>query len=196
MIGSYCPAAPLRNPHEVVEPPRSGPVVERAGRPLDIVRREVPLAESAGYVAVLGQDPRQCSAAPRLRRRVSGKRAWELGDRPETHPVVVAPGQQRGPSRRAQRGDVETVVRQSDLLHARHVGVWTGPPKVSGCPNPASSIRQMSTFGAPSGAPGPGDDRPVGNRFVQRAADRPAEVAIRDREHGAVGAELAHRLGQ
>ena len=31
-----------------------------------------------------------------------------------------------------------------------------GPPKVSGLPNPASSMRTMSTFGASSGACGPG----------------------------------------
>jgi hypothetical protein len=35
-------------------------------------------------------------------------------------------------------------------------GVLIGPPNVSGWPNPASSIRQISTFGAPSGAFSPG----------------------------------------
>src|SRR6516162_5799073 len=35
-------------------------------------------------------------------------------------------------------------------------GVAIGPPNVSGLPNPASSMRTMSTFGAPSGGCGPG----------------------------------------
>jgi len=35
-------------------------------------------------------------------------------------------------------------------------GVATGPPNVSGPPNPASSMRTTSTFGAPSGGCGPG----------------------------------------
>ncbi len=35
-------------------------------------------------------------------------------------------------------------------------GVLIGPPKVSGAPKPASSIRTMRTFGASSGAFGPG----------------------------------------
>ena len=38
------------------------------------------------------------------------------------------------------------------------------PPNVSGCPKPASSIRTISTFGAPSGAFGPGT-------IVQSATD-------------------------
>jgi hypothetical protein len=33
-------------------------------------------------------------------------------------------------------------------------GVWIGPPKVLGLPNPASSMSTSSTFGAPSGASG------------------------------------------
>ncbi len=36
------------------------------------------------------------------------------------------------------------------------VGVWTGPPNVLGLPNPASSINTIKTFGASSGACGPG----------------------------------------
>jgi hypothetical protein len=43
-------------------------------------------------------------------------------------------------------------------------GVLIGPPNVSGWPNPASSIRQISTFGAASGAFGPGT-------IVQSATD-------------------------
>jgi len=30
--------------------------------------------------------------------------------------------------------------------------VWIGPPNVLGCPNPTSSSRMISTFGAPLGA--------------------------------------------
>ena len=55
-------------------------------------------------------------------------------------------------------------------------------------------MRTTRTFGAPSGAFGPGiiDQSPTD--VVHRPADRPAERAVRDRQHRAVLGELAHRL--
>ena len=47
---------------EVVEPPGVRPPVERAARPLLVVRRQVPLAEDRGRIAVLLQDLRERSA--------------------------------------------------------------------------------------------------------------------------------------
>ena len=76
----------------VVKTPRLRPVVERARRAHDVGRREVPLAKSAGDVAVLLQDARKCGAAPGPRGRVARERAGELGDRAEAHTVVVAAG--------------------------------------------------------------------------------------------------------
>ena len=49
---------------EVVEPEPVGPAVERARRTLLMVRRQVPLAERRGAVAVLLQHPRERRASP------------------------------------------------------------------------------------------------------------------------------------
>ncbi len=56
---------------EVVEAPGQRPPVERPGGALDVVRRQVPLAEAAGDVAVLAQDPRQRCARCGAPRRCS-----------------------------------------------------------------------------------------------------------------------------
>jgi len=79
---------------EVIEAPGLRPVVERPGSTLDVVGREVPLAEATGHVAVLLQDTRQRGATPGSRRAVSRERARIFGDRAETHAVVVATGHQ------------------------------------------------------------------------------------------------------
>ena len=106
----------------VVEAPRLRPVVERAGRALHVVRREVPLAEAAGDVAVLLEDARERRHNCGLRGGVAGERAGVLGDRAEADPMLVAPGQQRGAGRRADRGHVEPVVGQPHLLDAGEGG--------------------------------------------------------------------------
>ncbi len=64
------------------------------------------------------------------------------------------------------------------------------PPNVSGPPKPASSMSTMSTLGAPSGADGPGDERPVRGGLGDRVAAGPAVGAVGDRQHGAVGVNL------
>ncbi len=74
------------------------------------------------------------------------------------------------------------------------VGVRSSPPNVSGPPKPASSMSTIRTFGAPSGAFGPGDHRPVANGRVHGAPCHPAEGTVGDRKDGPVLAELAHRL--
>ena len=109
------PGGAGQEPPPVVEAPRLRPVVERAGRALDVVRGQVPLPEPAGDVAVLLQDARQPRAAPRLRRRVAGERAGVLGDRAEPDAMLVPPGEQRGARRRAHGGHVEAVVRHAHL---------------------------------------------------------------------------------
>ena len=75
-------------------------------------------------------------------------------------------------------------------------GVATGPPNVSGCPKPASSMRMSRTFGASCGAFGPGMIVQSATDWSIVLADRAAEVLVGDRQHGAVGHELAHRVGE
>ena len=104
--------AAAEEPVEVVEAPAVRPPVERPGRTLLAVGRQVPLPERGRAVPVVPQDPRQRRAVPWQRRRVAREAAGELADRPEPDGVVVPPGQQRRPGGRAQRGDVEPVVAQ------------------------------------------------------------------------------------
>ncbi len=106
---------------EVVEPPGVRPAVERAARPLLVVRRQVPLAEDAGRIAVLLQDLRERSAILGQEPRVAGEAARELSHGAEADRVVVAPGEQRSPRRRAQRRYVEAVVLETVLAHAVEV---------------------------------------------------------------------------
>ena len=76
------------------------------------------------------------------------------------------------------------------------VGVRISPPNVSGPPNPASSMRTMRTFGATFGRLRAGDEAPVRDRLVHGAPDRPTEFAVGNRQHGAIGIELARGFGQ
>ena len=71
------------------------------------------------------------------------------------------------------------------------------PPKVSGPPKPASSMRTSEHVGRSFGRRRPGDDRPVARptRSIVRPA-APPNGSVRDRQHGAVGVELAGRLRQ
>ncbi len=179
---------------EAVEAPGLRPVRERPGSALLTVRRQVPLAEAAGHVAVLPQHARERHAGPRHGARVARERAGELLHGADSDSVVVPPRQHRRPGWRAQCRHMKPVVGEALLLDARQVG-----------------RRNRSAEGVRLAEAGvvdhddqhvrralrrlrPGDDRPVGDRLVERTADRAAEVPVRDREHGAVGDELAHRL--
>ena len=99
---------------EVLEAAAAGrPGVERAHRARLPDRHLVALAELRRRVAVQQQRLRQRRAGVGTDRAVAGRRGGELGD--DAHPdrVVVAPGQQRRPRRRAERRRVEAVVLQA-----------------------------------------------------------------------------------
>ena len=115
------PRVPAQEAVEVVEAPAVRPPPERPGRALLAIGGQMPLAERRGAVPVLRQDPRPRCAIPRHRRRIAGEAAGELTHRAEADRMVVPPGQQRRPGRRAQRGDVEPVVPQPPLRHPRVV---------------------------------------------------------------------------
>ena len=195
MIGSYWPAAPVRKPHQWSKPQPSGQWSNGPGGAHLATRREVPLPEPAGDVAVLLQDARQRRAAPRPRPGVAGERPRELRDPAHSHPMVVAAGEQRSAGRRADRRHVEPVVGQAHLLHAREVR--RADPAAEGVRGRRSRRRRSGRAGrsarrrAPSG---PGIIDQSADGLVDRAAGRTAEVAVGDRQHRAVGAELAHRL--
>ena len=81
-------------PPPMVEAPAKRPVVERTSRTHLATRRQVPLAEAAGHVAVLLQDPGQPRATPRTCARVARERTGELGDATHADTVVVASRQE------------------------------------------------------------------------------------------------------
>jgi len=66
--------------------------------------------------------------------------------------VVIAPREQRGARRRAQRGGMKAVVAQPSAASLSRLGVSMSPPKVPAAPNPVSSNMAITTFGAPAGA--------------------------------------------
>ena len=108
--------------------------------------------------------------------------------------MLVPAGERGRAGRRAERDDVEAVVGEAFLLDARHVrradpaaeGVGLAEAGVvdQDQEHVRRSIRRLRA----------GDDRPVGDRRVERPAGGAAEGLVRDREHGAVRDELAHRL--
>ncbi len=114
---------------EVVEAEPGRPAVERPREALLVVRSEMPLPERSRQVAVLLEDARKRRAIVRDGGVVARERARELADHAEADAVVVAPRQQCGPGRRAERRDVEAVVAQPVV---REPGVVRGldrPPE-------------------------------------------------------------------
>ena len=138
---------------ELVEALVRRPAVEGAGDAGLPRGGLVPLAERRGAVAVQAQHFRH--RGRRVGDLAGGAReaGRHLGDESHVHGVMVAAGLERGARRRAQCRGMEVVVAQSVLVPRRSsVGVGIGPPKVSVAPKPRSSIRMMTTFGAPAGA--------------------------------------------
>ena len=105
---------------EVVEAQAGRPLGERPGLAGFVGRRVVVLAEPRRRVAVVAQD----AADRRIVRAddavVAGEAGGLLGDHAEADRVVVAPGDQRGARRRAQRGGEDAVVAQTVLRDAVH----------------------------------------------------------------------------
>ena len=178
----------------MVEAPVLRPVLERARRALLAIRRHVPLAEPAGHVPVLLEDARHGGAALRDRARVAGERPGELRHRAHPDTVLVAPRERRRPRRRAERDDVEAVVVEAHLPDTRQVRRRDRPTERVRLPEPGVVDQDQQHVRRPLRSLRPRDDRPIGHGLVDRATHRAAEVPVRDRQHGAVGNELPHRL--
>ena len=180
----------------VIEAPAERPVVERSGGAHLAAGRHVPLAESAGDVSVLAQDPRQGGAAPRSRAGVAGEGSRKLGDAAHADAVVVASGEHRGPGRGADGRHVEPVVGDSHLLHPGEVRGRDAAPERVGAAEAGVVDEDDEHVRCAFGRRRTGDERPVGGRRVERVPGRPAEDAVGDRQHGAIGVELAGRFGE
>ncbi len=178
----------------MVEAPGLWPASEGTGWSHGPAGREVPLAEAACDVAVVPEDPRQWCARPGYLSRVAGEGSGELGDAAHGHAMMVATGEQRSASRRADGGHVEAVVGEPHLLHA---GQGPGPDLATERLGPAEAgviDEDEQHVGCTIGRLGARHHRPVADRLVHGAADRATERPVRDGQHGAVGLELAHGL--
>ena len=181
---------------EAIESPGVRPAVERAGCALDVIGGQVPLAEAGGRVAVALKRPDERSAVLRHARRVAGERAGEFADRPEADGVVVAARQERGTRRRAERGDVKTVVPEALLGDPRHRRRRDGPAERRRIAEARVVDQHEQHVRRALRRRRCHVDRPVGDGRIERLPDRPAEVRVRDRQHRAVRAELSHRLAE
>ena len=107
---------------EVLEAHAGRPLVERPDLAGGEGRRVVVLAEPRGRVAVVEQDAPDGGLVLADDAVVAGETGGLLGDHAEADRVVVAPGDQRGARRRAQRGGEDAVVAQAvvgDAVHGR-----------------------------------------------------------------------------
>ena len=94
-----------------LEPEAERPGVEGTGGRALPARCEVPLAHGHGGVAGVAQEAGEGGGRLGQAGVIAGEGQRDVGQ--ESHPdrVVVAPGEEGGPRRRAQRGDVEPVER-------------------------------------------------------------------------------------
>ena len=98
---------------EAVEAPLQGPVVVGAGGTGLVDGPQVPLARREGLVSVRTQHLRQVGRLAGSEAPGVGKAVDHLRHPPHADAVMVAAGEQAGPRRRAERGDVEVRVAQS-----------------------------------------------------------------------------------
>ena len=186
------PCIPAQEPVEIVKTPPVRPPPERPGRALLTVGGQVPLAERRGAVPVLRQDPRPRRAITRNRRRVAREAAGELTYRAEADRMVVPPGQQRRPGRRAQRGDVEPVVPQPSVSHPRVVRRADRTAERPRVAEPGIIDQHHQHIRGPRRGLGMPDQVPVRHRPRQRPITHPLVRRPANRQLRAV--RLAHRL--
>jgi len=106
----------------VLEPETGGPAVERPRRGHLPPGREVPLPDREGVVAGVAQQARDGGRGAREVGGVAGELHRHLGHEAHADRVVVAPGEQAGPGRRAEGGDVEPLVAQTARREPVDVG--------------------------------------------------------------------------
>ena len=184
---------------EVVEadPLAGGPQRERPHRRRVGRRRVVPLAEGGGLVTVSAQDLRNGRRGPGNHAGIAVPVHRAFRNRPGTHPLVVASGQQRRPRRRADRRGMEGVVADALVRDARQrgrmdrsaVGVGQAEADVveQDDEDVGGILRQVALLHAP-----------LVLRRLQRRAGHACRRCRRKRQHRAVGGlrGLAEGMGQ
>ncbi len=114
-------------PIPVVESEAGGPAVERASRTDFVIGRVVPFAEGSGAVAILAKRLRDRRPVLLDRAVIAGKPGCQLHDVAGVDRMMVPPGEQRRPCRRAKGSGVEAVVAKAGIGQAlghRRVG-WS-----------------------------------------------------------------------
>jgi hypothetical protein len=107
---------------EILEAIAGRPFVEGTHRRRLVGRRVVPFAEGGRLVAVVLQHFGDGSRSLRDHAGVAVPIHSALGDGSAADALVIAPGQQRGPGRRTDRGIVESVIADAGLRNARQIG--------------------------------------------------------------------------
>src|SRR5271166_4818919 len=128
-----------------------GPCIERPNRTCFPHRHFVALAELCRGVAVKLQRPRQRRNGIGQHGAVSWCAGGDFGDAAHPGGMMIATGQQGMAGRRAEGGGVKAIELRPRAASFSAFGVRQGPPKALDDPNPASSIRMISTLGAPLG---------------------------------------------
>ena len=107
---------------EAFESLSQGPVAERTGSRSIPTGREMPFSESHGGIAGISKMPGHGRRRRRQFPGVTGKPHGDVRHESHTDRVMVATGEKRGSSRRAQGGDVKLVVAQSTAGQTVDVG--------------------------------------------------------------------------
>ena len=137
---------------EVFEPAAAGrPCVERPDRARLPHRHLMALAELRGRVAVELQRPRQRRDRVRQHRTVARRGGRDLGDAAHAGGMMIAPGQQRLPRRRAERGRVEAGVLESVCRQPFGIRRLAGAAEGARRAEPDIVEQDDQTFGAPLG---------------------------------------------
>lgn len=105
---------------EILEAHASGPVIERPSLARLIGRRVVILTEPRCGITVVLEYAPDSGLVLWDDAVITGETGGLLGDHAEAHRVMVSPGDERGPRRRAKRGGVDVVIAQTALREAIH----------------------------------------------------------------------------
>jgi hypothetical protein len=110
--------------------------------------------------------------------------------------VVVAAGERRSARRRAHRRHVIAVVGEAALGDARHVRRRDRAAEGARVAEAGVVDQHEEDVRRALGRRRSHHQRPVGDRLVEGAAARAAEVRVGDRQDRAIGVELAHGLAE
>ena len=165
---------------EVLEAHAVRPLFEGAGLAVGEEGGVVVLAEPRGRVAVVLEDGADRALLDRDDRVVAGETGGDFAHHAKAHRVVVAPGDQRRPRRRAQRGGMEIGVAQTALGDAIKRRGRDDAAEGARCAKTVVVGHDQQHVGRALGRHHAG--RPPRGRFRGTLLDHPAEFRIGRRQ--------------